>query len=127
MSSERIAFAEKLFSEALDYMAKDDAAQASEKLYKAVEECIKVLAEKFNVSQVGEARKRKWLTWLLGEASTELAVKLNEPRISHVWAEAYAAHVWCFHEARCSIRRVEFVKPLAKWLIEYTKKVVGVG
>lgn len=123
----RIELAEKSLAEAIDYMAKKDPVQASEKLYKAVEECIKALAEKFRVPQLEIAEKRgKWDTWLLGQAATDLSKKLGEERISYAWSKAYEVHVWGFHEARYRVEDVETALPLAKWLLEFAKRVLGV-
>ncbi len=40
-----LELAEKYFEEAKDYLAKKDPVQASEKLYKAAEECIKAMSK----------------------------------------------------------------------------------
>jgi Archaeal PaREP1/PaREP8 family. len=53
----RIELAEKYLEEAKDYINKKDAVQASEKMYKVVEECIKALAETLNTPETQEARK----------------------------------------------------------------------
>ncbi|MFP3280383.1 MAG: PaREP1 family protein, partial [Vulcanisaeta sp.] len=66
----RIELAEKYLEEAKDYINKKDAVQASEKMYKVVEECIKALAETLNTPETQEARKNgRWFTWLLGSAA----------------------------------------------------------
>ncbi|MDT7887041.1 MAG: PaREP1 family protein, partial [Thermoproteota archaeon] len=51
-TSKRIEIIKNLFTEAEEYLAKGDAVQSSEKLYKATEECIKLLSERFNLPEV---------------------------------------------------------------------------
>ncbi len=121
----RVELAEKMLKEAEEYIAKKDIVQASEKLYKVVEECIKALAEKYGVKQLEVAEKKgKWDTWLLGQAATDLSKILREERIRLAWKDAYDIHVWGFHEAKYRIEDVEAALPLAKWILEYTKKTI---
>lgn len=121
----RLEIAEKMLREAEDYIARGEVIQASEKLYKVVEECIKALAERHRVSQLEEVRRRKrWDTWLLGMASTDLSKMLREERISLAWSKAYEIHVWGFHEAKYRVEDIEVALPLARWLLEYTKRIV---
>jgi hypothetical protein len=47
----RIELAEKYMAEAFKYLDKGDAVQASEKAYKAAEEVVKALSEKFNLPE----------------------------------------------------------------------------
>nr|WP_245521939.1 PaREP1 family protein [Pyrobaculum neutrophilum] len=62
--------AERFLAEAEQYVERGDAVQASEKLYKAVEECVEALAEALGVEALGEVRRRgRWDTWLLGRAA----------------------------------------------------------
>ncbi|ABL79091.1 PaREP1 family protein [Thermofilum pendens] len=121
----RIDFAEEMLREAEEYVAKGNVVQASEKIYKAVEECVKALAERFNVKQLEEVRRRgRWDAWLLGQASTDLSRILGEDRIRFAWATAYDVHVWGFHEAKYRLEDVESALPIARWLLEYARKVV---
>lgn len=74
--------ASRFLEEANVYLEKSDVIQASEKMYKIVEECIKALAEVFNVPQLEEVKRRgRWDTWLLGMASTDLSRILEEDKI----------------------------------------------
>ncbi len=124
----RLVLAEKMLSEAREYITKGDVVQASEKLCKAVEECIKALAERLRVSQPEEVEKRgRWDTWLLGRAATDLSRKLNEERVSLAWSKAYEINVWGFHEAKYRIEDVEIALPLAEWLLSYAKQVIEEG
>jgi len=126
VASARLELAEKSLEEAREFIKQRNAVQASEKLYKAVEECIKALAEVFNASQLKEVRKRgKWDTWLLGMAATDLSKRLGEERIRLAWKDAYDIHVWGFHEAKYRVEDVEAALPLAEWLLSYTKQVIS--
>ncbi|MGC8975020.1 MAG: PaREP1 family protein [Thermoprotei archaeon] len=119
----RLEVAERMFREAEEYVAKGDPVQASEKIYKAVEECIKALAEVFRVKVLEDVEGRgKWETWLLGKASRELAEKLSEEKISLAWSKAYEIHVWGFHENKYSIEDIRIAIPITRWLLEQTRK-----
>lgn len=52
---------------------------------------------------------------------------LREERISLAWSKAYEIHVMGFHEAKYRIEDVEAALPLARWLLEYTKRIVEGG
>jgi len=121
----RVELAERMLREAEEYITRGDVAGASEKLYKAAEECIKALAEKLGVKQLEEARRRgRWDTWLLGQAATDLAGKLGDDRVRLAWKDAYDIHVWGFHEARYRVEDVRAALPLARWLVEYTRRIL---
>ena len=118
----RLELAEKHLEEAGEYIAKRDPVQASEKMYKAVEERIKTLARLHNLPEYEKAAKEgRWRTQLLGKAARRLARKLNEPRIEFTWSIAYDIHVWGFHEAKYSIEDIEGDLKHAEWLLNYTK------
>ena len=120
-----LELAEKNLAEAKELIAKGDPVQASEKLYKAVEECIKALAEKLRAPQLEAARKRgRWDTWLLGQAATDLSKRLGEERVKYAWAAAHDVHVWGLHEAKYRVEDAEATLPLAEWLLSYAKKVL---
>ncbi len=66
----RMELAERYLAEMDEYLRKGDAVQASEKAYKAAEEVIKALAEKFNIPEYQEAvREGRWFTYLLTRAA----------------------------------------------------------
>ena len=121
---ERIRLAEKSLMEAKEYMRRNDPGQASEKLYKATEECIKFLAEQYGLPEVGEARKEgQWWTKLLGRSSKDLAGMLGKEEISDAWAKAYDLHVLGFHENAYNIEHIRPIIPLIENLVNYTKEV----
>jgi hypothetical protein len=122
----RVELAERLLDEAREYVRKGDAVQASEKMYRVAEGCIKALAEALQVKEAEEARKReKWSSWLLGEAAKSIADELNEQKVLEAWAIAYDVHVWGFHEAKYSIERVAVGLKYMELLLNTTKRVIG--
>jgi dissimilatory sulfite reductase (desulfoviridin) alpha/beta subunit len=119
----RIELAEKYFAEAKEYLAKGDAVQASEKLYKVVEECIKALAQHYNMPEHQEAVKEgRWWIQLLGKASRGLSRELKEPKITDVWSRAYDIHVWGFHETKYTIEDIKEDAEYVDWLLNYVKQ-----
>jgi hypothetical protein len=110
---------EKYLEEGMKYLERNDPVQASEKLYKAAEEAVKVLARRFSLPQYKEAEgKGRWTTILLFSAVRDLSEKVN-PQIANWWHAAWFLHVEGFHEARLSVEevkfRVKFIEELAKF------------
>ena len=104
----RLKIAERTLKEAEEYIERGDPVQASEKIYKTVEECIKALAIKYKLPEYEEASKEgRWWTQLLGKAARKLSRKLNEPKITDIWSRAYEIHVWGFHEAKYNIEDIK--------------------
>ena len=121
----RIELAEKSLDEAKEYLEKGDAVQASEKLYKAVEECIKALAQHYGMPEYQVAVKEgRWWTQLLGKAARDLSRRLGEPKITDAWARAYDDHVWGFHEAKYGVEDIRDDVELVNWLLNYVKQKV---
>jgi hypothetical protein len=121
----RVELAEKYLAEAKEYLAKGDAVQASEKLYKVVEECIKALAQRYDTPEHREAaREGRWWAQPLGKAARRLARELSEPRIEYAWAVAYDVHVWGFHEAKYTVEDVKEDVGYVEWLLNYVKQRV---
>ncbi|WP_054854542.1 PaREP1 family protein [Vulcanisaeta distributa] len=126
LAKARLELAGKYLSEAKEYIDRGDAVQASEKLYKAVEECIKALAEKFNTPEYQEAIKEdRWFTHLIGRAARTLSSRLGESRIVDAWSRAYDLHVWGFHEGKYGIDQVRVDLPLIEWFVNYTGQLVA--
>jgi hypothetical protein len=119
-TSKRIEIIKNLFAEAEEYLAKGDAVQSSEKLYKAAEECIKLLSERFNLPEVKEAEEKgRWTVALLERAVRKLSDKISiDVQIS--WDSANYLHVFGFHEAKLEAENVKARIPLIKRLIELT-------
>lgn len=59
--------------EAKEFLERGDVVQSSEKLYKIVEDGIKLLAKKYKM----KSKRRRWLTLLLRKAAFRLSFKLN--------------------------------------------------
>ncbi len=120
-----LELAERYLNEAKHFLERGDAVQASEKLYKVAEECIKALAEFLRIPEVEKARSLgRWFTWLLDKAARRIAKILNEYHIKSAWDTAYSLHVWGFHEAKLDIDDVKLDIPQIEWLLEYTKQTL---
>lgn len=118
---------EKLLAEGKEYISKGDPIQASEKLYKAVEECIKLLAENERPPEHEEFQKEgRWWSRLLSRSARTLARKLGERRIEEAWTVAFDLHVWGFHEKALGVEHIEPDIPYIEWLVDYTKNYAGV-
>jgi len=120
----RIEFAEYFLEEAKKYIETGDTVQASEKLYRVAEECIKTLAVKFKVPEVDEARREgRWWAKLLAKASRALSALLNDLMIRYAWEDAYDLHVWGFYEVVYSIEHVKMSLPTIEQLVAKTKEL----
>ena len=121
----RLELAGKYLREAREYLRRGDPTQASEKMYRVVEECIKVLAQIRNTPEHRQAfEEGRWWTQLLGKAARRLAKELSEPKIADTWSRAYDIHVWGFHEGRYSIEDITEDMEYVEWLLNYVKQVV---
>ena len=121
-SPERIKFIKRLLSEADGYLAKGDSVQSSEKLYKVAEECIKALAERFNLEEVKAAEEKgRWTVTLLEKAVGKLVNKLSMD-VGLGWDAANYLHIWGFHEVKLDAEDVKRREPIIKRLIELTEK-----
>ncbi|MGC9048395.1 MAG: PaREP1 family protein [Caldisphaera sp.] len=87
----------KRLEEFEEYIEKRDPVQASEKIYKAAEEFVKLLAESYDLLEAREAKlKGKWTRRLLDKASYELG-------LTDIFDIADKLHVWGFHERSMDI------------------------
>ncbi len=121
--SRRVELVKHLFSEAEGFLAKKDSLQSSEKLYKAAEECIKILSERFNLEESKTAEERgRWTVTLLERAVGKLVDKIGID-VQLGWDAANYLHVWGFHEAKLDAEDVRRRMPIIKKLIELTEKV----
>jgi hypothetical protein len=110
---------ERYLEEGGRFVEQGDPVQASEKLYKAAEEAVKVLAKHFALPEYEEAEGRgRWTTTLLFSAVRRLSETVN-PQVANWWHAAWFLHVEGFHEARLSIEevkfRVKFIEELVKF------------
>lgn len=121
---EDVKYIEKFLFEGKEYIRRGDPTQASEKIYKVVEECIKLLAERENLPEYVEAeREGRWRSRLLVKAAGRLARDLRKREIKDAWARAFNVHVWGFHENVLGVEDVEQDIPYVEWLINYVKKI----
>jgi len=112
----------EFLEEGRKYIDQNNPVQASEKLYKAAEEAVKKLAERFDIPEHGEARgKGRWTAPLLFGAVRRLSEKVN-PEILNRWHAAWFLRVEGFHEARLDIEEVKF---RLKFIEELVKLVEG--
>jgi hypothetical protein len=96
----------KYLEEGGEYIKQNDPVQASEKLYKAAEEAVKVLAQIYAPDIYEKAQnKGRWSVTLLDKAVEEMAKR--EKEIRHYWDTAFKLHVDGFHEMRLDISSVE--------------------
>jgi len=114
--------ASRMLEDARECIEKGDAVQASEKLYKAAEEAVKILAGRFELPEYEDAmRIGRWTTPLLFRAVGRMVARLGRG-IRHCWDSAWTLHVEGFHEARLDIEsvaeRVEDIEELVRLLEE---------
>lgn len=121
---ERVNLIKKLIEEAEQLLSKGDTIQSSEKLYKAVEEGIKLLAKRYNLEEARIANERgRWSVSLLDSAVEKLTEKIGDI-IDVLWAIAYdKLHIDGFHEGKLTVKDVDSglkeVKKLLKIIENY--------
>jgi len=102
-----------------------DPVQASEKLYKAAEECIKALAIHFKLEDILSKVREKG-RWTVTEL--EKAVEAISDRIGkwfeEAWDRAWTLHVWGFHEAKLDADAVKRRLPYIEKIIEETRRLL---
>jgi len=123
---QRIDLALKYLEEGMKLTDKDPV-QASEKLYKAAEEAVKVLAVRFGMEDilkvVGE--KGGWTVTELEKAVSRISKKLGGwSRYS--WDAAWVLHLWGLHEAKLDSNAVkERMLDIEKIVSEARKVIYG--
>ena len=119
-----LELATRFLDEARQVIERGDAVQASVKLYKVAEECIKAMAEALNLSEACEARsKGRWTLKLLDTVAEKLAKKVDK-RVYDDWSHAYFLHVEGFHEARLTIDRVKARARYVEELLEIARNTI---
>ena len=117
-----LKFIRKLVQEAKAYLDKGDTVQASEKLYKAAEETVKLLAKVRSTSEHEEAcRRGRWTATSLFNAVERLSKEVY-PKVRDWWTHARFLHVEGFHEARLTTELINARLPHIKKLIELTER-----
>lgn len=90
----------KRLGEFEEYINKRDPVQASEKIYKAAEEFIKLMAELRSLPEAKEAKTQgKWSRRLIDKASYDL-------ELAYLFDMADKLHIWAFHERAMDVEDV---------------------
>jgi hypothetical protein len=101
-----------------ELLKKGDIVQASEKIYKAAENAVKILAKTHIPDIYGEAESRgRWTVSLLDKAVRSLERKLGED-VGRGWDAAWVLHVEGFHEERLDEEAV-------KWRLRHVLRLVN--
>ncbi len=105
-----------------------DPVQASEKLYKAAEEAVKALAIFYNLQDIlaGVEEKGRWTVSYLEKAVEAISERLGGWFLQS-WDNAWALHVWGFHEAKLDSKAVEIRLPYIKRMVLEAEKIVRGG
>ncbi len=102
-----------------------DVVQASEKLYKAVEEAVKAFAKHLDMKEI-LARVKERDRWTVTDF--ERVVRVSAKRIDGDvligWGEANYLHVWGFHEAKLDAEAIRTRLPYIKRVVEILEKIV---
>jgi hypothetical protein len=102
-----------------------DPVQASEKLYKAAEEAVKALAVFYNLQDVlaGVEEKGRWTVSYLEKAVEAISERLGGWFLQS-WDNAWALHVWGFHEAKLDSKAVEMRLPYVERMVLEAEKII---
>jgi hypothetical protein len=100
--------------------------QASEKLYKAAEESVKLLTLYLDISDVlSQVKQRdRWTVTDLEKAVETISKKLGD-WFGEAWDRAWALHVWGFHEAKFDSEAVKIRLPYVEQIVEEAKRIVS--
>jgi len=106
-------------------LAGEDPVQASEKLYKAVEEAVKALALHLELSDVLKrvSERGRWTVTDLEKAVAKISEKLGE-QFDAAWDAANHLHVWGFHEAKLDAEDVKRRLPRIESAILEARRIV---
>ena len=121
-----LELAEKFLTEGVELVDKDPI-QASEKLYKAAEECIKAIAKYLKLEDIlSKVRSRgRWTITDLEKTARIAAERIGED-IYVGWDRANYLHIWGFHEAKIDVQsvkaRIPYIEKMVKKLREELKK-----
>jgi hypothetical protein len=102
-----------------------DPVQASGKLYKAAEEVVKALAIFYNLQDVlsGVEGKGRWTVSYLEKAVEAISERLGGWFLQS-WDNAWALHVWGFHEAKLDSNAVEMRLPYVERMVLEAERIV---
>ena len=123
----RIELAMKYLNEGKELIDKDPV-QASEKLYKSAEECVKILAIFFKYEDILKRveGRGKWSVTDLEKVVERVSDRINN-WFYDAWDHAWILHVWDFHEAKLDSeairRRVSYIERI----VYETKNIVSIN
>lgn len=122
----KLELIKRFIEEAEELLAKGDTIQSSEKLYKAVEDGIKLLAKKYNLEEAKIAeQRRRWYTNLLDRAVKALSARVSKD-IDEIWNYVYyTLHVNGFHEEKATKDEVEKGLKETKKFLEILEKEIS--
>ena len=102
-----------------------DSVQASEKLYKAAEECVKALTLHFKLEDIIKKVKDRgrWTTTELEKAVEAISDRVGK-WFQEAWDSAWALHVWGFHEAKFDVEAVKRRLPYIEKIVEEVKRII---
>jgi post-segregation antitoxin (ccd killing protein) len=119
----RLEVAEHMIRRAREELDKGDPVEASEKIYKAVEEAVKVLARLHGLEECRRARDEGgWWSRLLAWAARRLAVITGDDLVVEAWANAFDLHVHGFHEHAYGVEEVEAAIPVVERLVKKARE-----
>jgi hypothetical protein len=103
-----------------------DPVQASEKLYKATEECVKALAIHYNLSDILEVveKRGRWTVTELDKVVRRL-YKVVGKWLKDSWESANYLHIWGFHEAKLDQEAVKSDLPDIERMVIEVKKIIS--
>ncbi len=117
----------KRLEEALEYIRKGDAVQASEKLYKVAENAVKLLAQVNGLPEYKKAVKDGgWWIKLLDRAARKLRDIYGE-EVFEAWSTAYRFHQKGFHEEQLTIGDVSEEAYKIEDLVKIVEKELGIS
>jgi hypothetical protein len=100
--------------------------QASEKLYKAAEESVKLLTLHLGISDaLSQVKQRDRRTVTDLEKAVETISKKLGDWFGEAWDRAWALHVWGFHEAKFDSEAVKIRLPYVERIVEEAKRIVS--
>ena len=120
-----LELAERFLSEGLSLIDRDPV-QASEKLYKAMEECVKAVALILGLHGVLARAGERWTVTDLERAVREASRRLGRG-FMEAWDSANYLHVWGFHEARLDGEAVRVRAPVIAAAVEAAKRLLVGG
>jgi hypothetical protein len=123
----RLELAERYLAEGKELVDRDPV-QASEKLYKVAEECVKALAIHYNLVDIlrNVEKRGRWTVTDLEKVVEEISRRVDELFISF-WDHAWALHVWGFHEAKLGSESVKMRIKYIESMLEKTRKILREG